>query len=225
MSLAYVLSLVEEALEGLEAIHHDQLAHMDIKPDNIMLHCQGKRCYSKVIDLGTLCNTMICDTRSVVGTRGYLAPEVFTFMPGNLYIPANDVWAMGVTLYTLMYLDTPDYLDGWSREKLAAYRPEKDSKIPVPHNDMDLLVMEMLNPHHHERIRVPAIRKRLAAYIESLKPSQEVLDMITKSPSERGLVDKLPPCAWGKEEKDTGSKGGSTSASFSWLLLAWLSVH
>ena len=76
MSLPYVLALFEEALEGLEAIHSYHLAHMDIKPDNLMLQCQGKRCYSKVIDLGSLCNRSFCNTRKVAGTRVYLAPEV-----------------------------------------------------------------------------------------------------------------------------------------------------
>ena len=73
--------------------------------------------------------------------------------------------------------------------------PEDDENIPTPRNEMDQLVIEMLNPDHLKRITVPEIRNRLSAYIESQKPSQEIIDMIKKKPSERGLVKKLPPCA------------------------------
>ena len=51
------------------------------------------------------------------GTRGYLPPEVMTFDPDKIYIPSNDVWAMGCVLFSLLYLK-PDMV--WKTVKHLA---------------------------------------------------------------------------------------------------------
>lgn len=203
LSLPYVLALFDEVLEGLESIHNTGLAHMDMKPDNIMLQCSGPACYALVIDLGTLCDKNIAK-KKISGTPGYMAPEVY---PPTLHagIPSNDVWAMGVTLFQLLYMAYPDYTSMWGAniKDLLKYQPEKDPNMPKERTNLDQLVVDMLNVNHTTRISLPEARQRLRCIIELQEPKQEVLDMIHKTPAERGLSNTLPDCINVPTEEET----------------------
>ena len=202
-----VLALFDNALAGLQAIHKQGLVHMDLKPDNIMLNCKGEDqnrnihdCYGVVIDLGTLCNKTICSTEKVTGTRGYFAPEVMTFDPWKMYIPANDVWAMGVVLFSLLYLDTPTYMDGYTRDKLFNYKVREDPRVPKEPSEIDQLVIDMLETDYEKRVTLREVRRRLRLYLHrqsvwsSFSVARDLAKMLDTIPSERGVAEDLPSC-------------------------------
>jgi len=75
-----LVALAEELSEALHAIHAADVVHRDLKPSNVMLTENG----AKVIDFGIAQvgdESRITQTGLVVGTAGYLAPEVFSGAP------------------------------------------------------------------------------------------------------------------------------------------------
>eukprot|EP00756_Hemistasia_phaeocysticola_P030375 Hpha_TRINITY_DN16283_c7_g1::TRINITY_DN16283_c7_g1_i1::g.16355::m.16355/K07359/CAMKK2; calcium/calmodulin-dependent protein kinase kinase 2 len=91
---------MSQIADGLQYLHDLNIVHRDIKPDNILV---TKADIIKIADLGVsrLLNTEDDGSRDTGGTPLFLSPEACRgeFASGK----SNDVWALGVTLYILMY--------------------------------------------------------------------------------------------------------------------------
>jgi serine/threonine protein kinase len=87
---------VGEALaEGLAAVHDAGVLHRDVKPGNVLFDVGGA---VALADLGMALlagRRRLTATAMVVGTRNYLAPELWR---GEAATPSTDVYALGVTL-------------------------------------------------------------------------------------------------------------------------------
>ena len=83
---ARVLEIGLTLTEALAHLHANGLIHRDVKPSNIIF-VGGK---PKLADIGLV--TDASDTRSIVGTEGYIPPEG----PGT---PQADIFALGKVLY------------------------------------------------------------------------------------------------------------------------------
>jgi len=97
--LPVLLALFHQAARGLFAMHHMNLVHGDIKPDNIMVNLLDGKAYASVIDLGLAKPITMDGTCQLGGTPGYLAPEVLG-MHGNMGCPRScDIWSLGMVMY------------------------------------------------------------------------------------------------------------------------------
>jgi serine/threonine protein phosphatase PrpC len=74
-------------------VRHD-LAHGDIKPENILVRRDGDRFEFRLLDLGSA--AALFSVRSRAGTASYLAPERFH---GGAISERTEIFALGVTLY------------------------------------------------------------------------------------------------------------------------------
>ena len=112
----YILGLFHDIVLGVEALHkHTGMHHIDLKPGNVMLNCQGKNCFAAVIDLGIACDPRREGDCGLMGTPLYMPPEVYRQNKEGMRHPARDVWALGVILYQLMYVRTPPFFrDPWT---------------------------------------------------------------------------------------------------------------
>jgi serine/threonine protein kinase len=118
--------------EGLAAVHEAGVVHRDLKPANVLV---GVDDVPRLADFG-LAKSQAGGVRTatglVLGTPGYMAPEVLRGKPPS---PAADVYALGGTLYYLLTArplfgqeDLRDLLDaqlaGASEVALGALAPE-----------------------------------------------------------------------------------------------------
>jgi serine/threonine protein kinase len=108
---ARVLDIALALTEALAHLHQNGLIHRDIKPSNIIF-VQGR---PKLADIGLV--TDASDTRSIVGTEGYLTPEG----PGSA---AADIFALGKVIYEMTsgldrrrFPELPEDLRTWANRR------------------------------------------------------------------------------------------------------------
>ncbi|XP_064455900.1 serine/threonine-protein kinase 17B-like isoform X2 [Ornithodoros turicata] len=102
---ATVVRLMNQILEAVRYLHQKNIAHLDIKPQNLLLtsaYPQGDILLcdfgiSRVIGKGT-------EIREIVGTPDYVAPEILQYEPISL---ATDMWSLGVLAYVLLSGHSP----------------------------------------------------------------------------------------------------------------------
>jgi eukaryotic-like serine/threonine-protein kinase len=104
LAVKEVAELGEQLAEGLAAVHSMGLVHRDLKPGNVRLASDGRL---KILDFGLAklvrptgdtTTESLADTRSLVGTLPYMAPEQ---LRGDLVDARTDLWAAGAVLYEM----------------------------------------------------------------------------------------------------------------------------
>ena len=95
-------------LEGVDYIHTKGIAHLDIKPDNILLTVYG---VPKLCDFGLAvrysnADGSMFDIGRFYGTAHYASPEMYKkgwFASEDVIdLPKTDCWSVGVTLFSIM---------------------------------------------------------------------------------------------------------------------------
>ncbi|GFS27715.1 PAS domain-containing serine/threonine-protein kinase [Elysia marginata] len=117
--------LFRQILWGVDYLHSNRIVHRDIKDENVVLR-RDFRC--KLIDFGSAVYLLPGEGRfsRFRGTMEYCSPEVFC---GESYRgPELDMWALGVTLYTMVYRVNPFSVDEM---------PEAFSQLEFPDADND----------------------------------------------------------------------------------------
>ena len=104
---AQALDYIRQAADALQYVHGHNRLHLDLKPGNIMVDCNGR---VVLIDFGASKQYDECDgenTSTLLGmTPGYAPIEQM----GNdvvKFMPATDIYALGATLYKLLTGITP----------------------------------------------------------------------------------------------------------------------
>ena len=124
MSVDTCLLLTASLAEGLSDIHAHGICHRDLKPQNVILSPSGPH----LIDFGLArdpADTGLTQTDIIVGTLGYVAPELLTSDDG--LNPATDVFALGATI---AHAATGRRPYGTGRAESLCYR--------ILHEDIDL---------------------------------------------------------------------------------------
>jgi eukaryotic-like serine/threonine-protein kinase len=116
--------LVEQACEGLQAIHELGVIHRDISPGNLFVTEAGTL---KLLDLGIAKARDTCDRTapgSIKGKLPYLSPEQVT---GRALDSRSDLFSLGLVMYDLARGLKPahDRIGAYAREhlELAAIEP------------------------------------------------------------------------------------------------------
>ncbi|RPA89656.1 kinase-like protein [Choiromyces venosus 120613-1] len=97
--------ITKQVLNGLQVMHANNIAHRDIKPDNIFVVSMSP-VWVKLGDFG-ISKRIQGDTtyRSRVFTDYYAAPEVLGIDPNSetsIYTNAVDMWSLGCVVYELL---------------------------------------------------------------------------------------------------------------------------
>ncbi|CAK7235227.1 serine/threonine protein kinase [Sporothrix curviconia] len=115
-----------------QAVHHLHtkalVVHRDIKDENIILDGEGN---IKLIDFGSAAYIKSGPFDVFVGTIDYAAPEVLGGKPYKG--KEQDVWALGILLYTIIYKENPFY----SIDEIM----DRDLRIPyvISEDSIDLI--------------------------------------------------------------------------------------
>ncbi|KAL3875704.1 hypothetical protein ACJMK2_033632 [Sinanodonta woodiana] len=107
-SMAFIMDIYNQILEGVKYIHSHGVAHRDLTPGNILL---TRNNVVKIADFGLAVKCCSDDGSGDIlctvflGNNSYLAPEVLTRTP-FLARPA-DIWSLGILLCYIVYRDVP----------------------------------------------------------------------------------------------------------------------
>jgi serine/threonine-protein kinase len=106
---ADVVRLARGILEGAAFMHEEGVVHGDFKPENVLLDSANEpriadlglsRAHrKKLLDAGSVADSLASGDEKVRGTFDYIAPEV---RHGGDLTPAADVYSLGVLVYELL---------------------------------------------------------------------------------------------------------------------------
>lgn len=106
MARSSVVSFAEQLLEALAHAHRRRIAHLDVKPENLILFPEGRL---RLADFGLARVVWRTLSGSGSGTIGYLAPEQALGKPTL----RSDVFAAGLLIWRLMAGELPEWPFKW----------------------------------------------------------------------------------------------------------------
>lgn len=133
--------VIRQILEAVRHLHQNNLVHLDIKPENVLLVSHDKDSDIKLVDFGLA--KMLKEgeiIRDMVGTPEFVAPEVINYEPITL---AVDMWSIGVLTYILLSGSSPF---------LGDTQQETYSNISLVDYDFEEEVFDTISDHAKEFI-------------------------------------------------------------------------
>lgn len=168
---AELVAVLRGTVQGLEHAHARRVLHRDIKPENVMLTRDGQ---AKIGDFGISTRVREGETATeVVGTPGYMAPEVFNREGHEEF--QSDVWSLGVLCYFALFASLP--FKGSSLEDLQHKINTQPLILPAtPRLSPPLrqLLAAMLEKKAGKRIRLGDIRRAIDASMDEPGGEQHV---------------------------------------------------
>jgi hypothetical protein len=197
-------------LQGLRACHDRDVYHRDVKPANIVRADNGSVC---LVDFGIAWvpgkNSLTAESR-VIGTAEYLAPELLN---GKRPSQATDLWALAVTLYSMLERRSP-----FGRETMTATFAAilaMDPPRPRYGDTLGGLLTRMLRKEPGDRPqveRVAADLRRIAASEPSRTAHSQPLQQATAPIAQRSGTG-FKTVAFQRDTGRAGQPGGGASGN------------
>ena len=128
----------KQILEGLEYIHRCKIAHMDIKPGNVLIDSDLN---VKLTDFSVSCNYSSLNPKTqfkfpLAGTSKFMAPEIISKELIEIREAEKiDIYSFGVSLYYLLYGEYPYNLkDVNIKDYQGILRKIKEEKLKFKEN-------------------------------------------------------------------------------------------
>ena len=185
---------------GLVAAHARGAIHRDIKPENVLLAAQpdgGEQ--PKLLDFGiaTMAEglTNLSNTRGLLLTPEYAAPEQWRGMPSSELDGRTDLYALGGVLFEMLTGRTPfhaENLEGWMYQHLQGVPTPLEQLRPElawEHSGMEAIVMRLLAREREQRF------PSAAAVLEALSMPPPAPRPVTIAEAPPPLVPEAGPRA------------------------------
>ncbi|MGW2781513.1 bifunctional serine/threonine-protein kinase/ABC transporter substrate-binding protein [Streptomyces populi] len=155
-------------LDALAEAHEARIVHRDIKPDNVLL--SKDRVVLTDFGIAHLADatTKLSHSGIVIGTPQYMSPEQ---LEGKRPTPANDLWALGATLYHAVEGQSPFAAEGLHALAVAVFtRPYRP---PVHAGPLAPVLEALLTKDPEQRVSTTEAAAMLAAALRSLPAREE----------------------------------------------------
>lgn len=193
MTLDMVTAIFDGVSHALEVAHDNQVLHLDIKPDNILINMQGQ---VKVTDFGL---ATLADAsgfgRTGGGTIGYMPLEQ---MRSEGLDARCDEWALASVVYEMLAGENPFFAsDLW-----AAQEAIEEAELVLPSlcwdelgEEVDDVLFTALDPDRDERFAsVEEFAAELDPLLGDARAGKRDLAAIVQGPSdEEDAEEALPP--------------------------------
>jgi [calcium/calmodulin-dependent protein kinase] kinase len=144
---------------GIEYLHHHDIVHRDIKPDNILLQNNRKTC--KIVDFGVSeffikpgDDTM----QKSAGSPAFMSPELCKTQHRDFHGKDSDIWSLGVTFYTMVVGKLPFDKDQFLELYESIQGDEPDYPEHLSSECKDIL-KKLLAKEPGDRIRIADMRQ------------------------------------------------------------------
>ena len=205
------LSIVVQALRGLEYAHRNGVVHRDVKPGNLL---RGEDGVVKLADFGIAKafsdESSITQVGSVLGTAAYLAPEQAA---GEQAGPAADLYALGVVAYQFLSGRLPYEAQSLTELALKQQRempPRLDELNPEVSPQLAMAVDRALaldprqRPASADELRQPAGRRR--ARRRARPARRPAWPARRRAPPASSDSSAAPPPAWRAHRSSSASR-------------------
>lgn len=198
LSFREARKVFRDVVLGLEYLHYQGIIHRDIKPANLLIAQDDT---VKISDFGvsfsiTLLENSEYELCKTAGTPAFYAPELCSYdsslvkEDGRQTITHKvDIWALGVTLYCLMFGKLPFYgqnnfelFEKISKDNIIVPSYEEFQSYEIPQNinidkatydEMVDLLRKMLIKNPAERVDIPEIKDH-EFVLRSLETEEDV---------------------------------------------------
>ena len=197
--------ITQQLVSGLASLHRAGVIHRDMKPENVLFTAKERNSGSmnvKIADFGCSLlmskkntlqynkgNSTYLKLRQIVGTPGYMSPEVL--IHGH-YGPPCDIFAVGVILY-IMLVGYPPF---WGKTNDEIFARTKSGKVNFYRSDWRgisssarRLCRQMLNVNPDDRLVASqvlsnewVVRPPSDSTIINTAPRLKMLDQMRKEP-------------------------------------------
>ena len=158
LSESLVLKYLQQLLPALETAHKQNIWHLDIKPENIMVDRYG---HVYLIDFGASKhvepNSTLTTSLALAYTPGYCPPELLDLSneTPEYYLkaikdigPWTDIYALGATMYNLLTDGIPPSKRRLDKEGRKAFMFQKN----ISSSTQDLIIW-MMKPNREDRLK------------------------------------------------------------------------
>lgn len=123
------LKIFKDCARGLRYLHKQKIIHRDIKPQNILIQHRGDSLSASLTDFGH--SNLGLSGSGWCGTRGFIAPEMYTDGTVPVYDEKVDSWSLGASMYELLVGDSLVKTEEYEEESNPTPR-WGDVKINIP---------------------------------------------------------------------------------------------
>ncbi|KAK3109563.1 hypothetical protein LTR53_017056, partial [Teratosphaeriaceae sp. CCFEE 6253] len=218
LTLSEIRVAFRDTLLGLQYLHYQGIVHRDIKPPNLLQTFDHR---VKISDFGVsylgrpmeegeasedvseheaLDFDEAKELAKTVGTPAFYAPELCIAEPGDDPLPvtkAIDVWALGITLFCMLFARTP-FVDN----EFVVMRQIADEDIYIPRKRLvPVLGKAASRPSSHGRTfpqQLPSRREDLEIVYEEIDDDLHNLltRLLIKDPRERITLEEVRHHPW-----------------------------
>lgn len=193
LAWADTLPLVEQIAQALGAAHDRGIIHRDLKPENVMMVLRDDVTRTKLLDFGvakqahvegqTSGTSNMTGTGLIVGTPGYVAPEVV--LEGTTDDPRSDFYALGVVWFEMLTGQKPfTAKTAFALAMRHAHEPAPTPTSLVPYSPVptpiERVVLRLLAKNPNDR---PADARELLITLATLAEESQKSLSATPAPS------------------------------------------
>jgi len=179
-----------DIVSGLEYLHEQKVIHRDIKPENLLVNRDG---VVKIADFGV---SHIFENDDILrcsaGSPAFLAPELCTDEQIPISGKAVDIWALGVSLYCLVFAKLP--FETSSKSLTDIYHKIKNDPLTFPRDvsiELKFLFQRLLDKNPFTRISISEIKNNEWITMNHTCPMKELDDHILLSVTDQELNDAI----------------------------------